>query len=371
MLFWSVTIAITVVACAALYYAAAGRPVNATAGMDQATTSHFRMRLDELDADVKNGELPRDQAEAARAEIARELVRQQADARRPRGEANGVKWAVPASLVVIAGLSFAVYLALGSPNLPGQPLAGREAGLADKLTLDQAIARIEAQLVKTPDDMRGWQVLAPVYMREGRYADAEHAFRQIIRLSKPTAQNQTDLAEALMMEKGGDATGEATTLLQSAAAMDPTDVRSRFYLAGEDMRKSDWSAAVKAWQAVLALSRGGEAWLPTAQNGLATAEARRDGRPVPPDATTGRPAPGPGGGAVPDQKAILAMVAGLQQRLESKGGTVAEWTRLVRSRLVLGETDKAQKAYDEAKTAYPSAADRADLDDLALSNGLH
>ena len=40
--------------------------------------------------------------------------------------------------------------------------------------------------------------------------------------------------------------------------------------------------------------------------------------------------------------AIEAMVSGLAQRLESEGGTVDEWVRLVRSYTVLGRMDEAR-----------------------------
>ena len=50
---------------------------------------------------------------------------------------------------------------------------------------------------------------------------------------------------------------------------------------------------------------------------------------------------------------ISGMVEGLASRLASDGGTVAEWTQLVRAFTVLEQTDRAQKAYDDAKAAYP------------------
>jgi cytochrome c-type biogenesis protein CcmH len=64
------------------------------------------------------------------------------------------------------------------------------------------------------------------------------------------------------------------------------------------------------------------------------------------------------------------MVEGLAARLEAEGGTIAEWTQLVRSRLVLGETEKAGAAYRAARLAYPDAGDRQALDVLAADHGL-
>ena len=73
---------------------------------------------------------------------------------------------------------------------------------------------------------------------------------------------------------------------------------------------------------------------------------------------------------MPTDADIEAMVEGLASRLEAEGGSIAEWTQLVRSRLVLGQTALAQQAYDAARSAYPDAAGRTELDVLAADNGL-
>jgi cytochrome c-type biogenesis protein CcmH len=359
MIFWLLAIATTVVACAALYYAAAGRRVNAGAAVPEAAgMAHFRLQLGEIEAAAAGGRLPAAEAIAARAELARELLRQQREAGR-----QSAGWPVPPLLlpiatVCVAVIAFAAYAGLGRPDLPSQPFADRP-GAADTMSLEAAVKTVETRLATHPDDLRGWQVIAPIYMRSGRYADAEHAFRRILELAPPTADAETDLAEALMMENGGAATGEAAELLTKAAALDPHHVRSRFYLAAESMRSKDYPAAVAQWSALVALEKGDEPWMATAKAGLAAAEAGRDGKPM--------PAADAGAAQSP---AIQQMVAGLATRLAASGGTLAEWTRLVRSEIVLGDLAKAQSAYDAARKAYPDAADRAELDTLAAQAGL-
>jgi cytochrome c-type biogenesis protein CcmH len=348
ILFWVLTIAVTAIACAALYYAAAARPVNATAGaVDDATAAHFRLQLKELDADIASGRLGEAEGLAARGEMARELIRLKTEG---GAKAGGDQPRVPFAIAVaaIALLAFGAYGVLGNPDLPSAPLANRP----PEMTLEQAVARIEAQLTRTPDDLRGWQAIGPAYMQLQRFAEAERAFRRAIELGGATADAETNLAEAIMMKQGGSVAGEPLTLLQSAAARDPTHVRSRFYLAGEATRVGDYEAAVDQWNALLALARGDEPWVQTARAGLATATAGLNGEVMPGD----------------DE--IAAMVAGLQARLESAGGTVAEWTQLVRSHLVLGQVAEAQSAYDKARAAYPDAAQRSELDVLAADNGL-
>jgi cytochrome c-type biogenesis protein CcmH len=155
-----------------------------------------------------------------------------------------------------------------------------------------------------------------------------------------------------MMANNGSAAGEPLELFRSAAARDTKHVRSRYYLASEATRAGEYETAVSLWQQLLALSAGGEPWVAAAQSGLAAAEA------------------GQQGATEPDAAAIEGMVEGLATRLAADGGTIEEWTRLVRSRLVLGQTAEAQADYAAARRAYPDAAVRTELDVLAADNGL-
>lgn len=358
MLFWLLAIAITAIACAALYYAAAGRMVNAAAGgvepspepaVEPAVEAHYRRQLGEIADSVAEGRLGPAEAEAARGELAREYLRQSGE--RPRIGVDRSRLVVPASLVLVAAVAFATYGALGRPELPSQPLASRPEFLAQGIDIEEAIRRVEERLAAVPDDLRGWTVIAPAYADLGRYADAERAYRRILALAPPTADMETNLAEMLLAQNGGEMTGEPLALLTSAAARDATHVRSRFYLAGEATRSGDFASARDQWTALLALAKGDEAWVPVARQGLSAAEAGLRGD-------------------VPDDPTIRGMVEALGERLTRQGGTVEEWTRLVRSRLVLGERDAAQAAYDAAVKAYPDPAARVELDQFAHERGL-
>lgn len=350
MVFWILAIVVTAVACGALYYAAVRQPVNAAA--DTATNAHFRLQLKELEADATAGRLEPPEALAARGEIAREVLRLQNETGSRGGASDRQRRGLLLAIGATAIIALGGYAVLGQPELPSQPLAGRTAP-APELDLDVAVARIESQLLRTPDDLRGWTVIAPVYMQQGRFADAERAYRRVLELGGATADSQTDLGEAVMMARGGEMDAEALALFRSAAALDPEHVRSRFYIAGELTRAGDFEAAVAQWNELLALAGGDEAWVATAREGLAAATAGLNGD-----------------SAAPEDEDIAGMVDGLAARLAAEGGTLEEWTRLVRSRLVLGQTELAQSAYDAARKAYPDVAQRTELDVLAADNGL-
>jgi cytochrome c-type biogenesis protein CcmH len=351
MIFWSLALVVTAIACAALYYAGAGRRVNATAAVvDSPEVAHLRLQLKEIESDLSLGRLGTAEAVAAKGELARELMRLR-DTTKATTDTGSRRGIVAGAAVATALLAFGVYGAIGRPDLPAQPLMERKDIPPPEMTLDDAVARIEAQLKANPGDLRGWSVVAPAYMQLGRFDDAAAALRKVIELDGPTADRETDLGEALMMAKNGDAAGEPLELFRSASNRDVKHVRSRYYLASEATRAGDFANAKTQWKALLKLSTGGETWVANAEAGLAAAEAGLRGD-------------------MPANADIAGMVEGLSSRLMQSGGTIDEWTRLVRSRLVLGQTEAAQLAYDAARKAYPNAGDRAELDVLAADNGL-
>ncbi len=357
MTIWLFVLILTAIACATLYYAGAGRTVNAGAAGPDAVAEHFRAQLRSIDVDASAGRLGVAEATAAKGELAREVMRLKDEApAAPVSPASG-KRATWIALVLVAALSVGTYAYLGRPDLPAVPLASRDVAAENGLDLDTAIKTIETRLAADPNDLRGWQVIAPAYIQLGRYADAARALRRINELAPPTADSLTDLGEALMMQAGGSVAGEPLELFRQAAGLDPKHIRSRFYVAGEETRAGDYVAAVNDWNALLALGRGDEPWAVTAKNGLAFAENALN-----PAAT---PAP-----AQPNADQIAAMVDGLDARLKSEGGSIDDWTKLVRSRMVQGRTEDAQAAYDAARKAYPDAKVRTELDVLAADNGL-
>lgn len=354
MLFWLIAIAVTAIACAALYYAAGWRAVNAASPEMDDANSHFRLVLAGIDADLAAGKLGEAEATAAKGELAREILRLKSEAGRAVGTGPAFgRLAVLGSLTAVIALAFGIYAWLGNPYLPSQPLAGRIDVAAQEIDLESAIARIESQLTAEPGDLRGWTVIAPAYVEMGRYADAARAYRRIIELSGATPDLQTSLAEALLLGGGDAAADDAIVLLREATAADAGHVMSRLYLASVLTGVERYQEAIPVWNEVLALAKGDEPWLASARQGLAVAQ---------------------NDGAVQtnDQEAemIGQMVSGLAERLAANGGSIEEWTQLVRAYLVLGDTERAQAAFDDAVAAYPQAFDRGELDTLALGAGL-
>ena len=264
------------------------------------------------------------------------------------------------ALTVLPVGAIAFYLWHGAPDLPGEPLAGRVADTHGNQSIAEMFARVERHLEEHPDDGRGWEVVAPVYMRLGRYDDAVTARRNALRLLGETAERDSGLGEALVGVANGVVTEEAKGVFDRALRADPKDVAARFYsgvAAEQDGRKDD---AAGIWRALIADAPDGAPWLGPVQRALARVEGKAVAETEPGQEQ------GEGAAAAPPP-AIRAMVERLAERLKQDGSDVDGWIRLVRSYTVLKDADRAAAATQDARRALAGDADKS----ARLEQGLH
>jgi len=319
----------------------------------------YRDQIAEIERDAARGLISPAEAEAAKTEAARRLLRATpgsgalADA---MGEpALRRRRAVSAiALSVVPLLALALYGAYGSPQLPAQPLSARLEARQQQLDFASAVARVEAHLAANPNDGRGWEVLAPVYLRAGRFEEAGKAYDAAIRLLGESAPRLTAYGEALVSAKDGVVPAEARAAFENALALDPATAKASFYLAQAAEQDGNPDKARSHYSEIVTHSPADAPWLPMVRERLA-ALSGGDGA----QAVASLP-------AQDREAAIRGMVEGLAARLDASGGTAEEWSRLVRSYAVLGERDKARSTLDRARQAIvANAASRDALDAVA------
>ena len=318
-------------------------------------TAFYEDQVAEIARDQERGLIAPDEAETARAEAARRLLRASRDVRRDAEDADADEAARPAeprlrrrraasafALSTIPLVALIAYGLYGSPELPAQIDADRQAARGGTEDLMKAVGQIEARLARDPNDARGWAVLAPVYMRTGRFDDAARAFANIARLKGETADTLADWGEALTAAGEGTVSPEAKALFEKAQAKDANAPKPRFYLARAAEQAGDPGEAIRQLTALQEASPADAPWLGLVRQNL----ARLKGEPAPPAAP-----PAPPKIPAEQQAAIRGMVDGLDARLKTGGGTPDEWLRLTRSRAVLGERDQAIAALARARVA--------------------
>jgi len=160
----------------------------------------YRDQLAEIARDRAAGLIGEAEAEAARVEVSLRLLAA-AQAHCGMAEPSPSLWrrraTALAALIILPAGATAIYLALGSPDLPGEPLAARIAQTHPDKSIAAMLAQVEAHLERNPDDVRGWQVIAPVYLRLGRADQAVTAQRRLLQLQGENADRDADLGEAL------------------------------------------------------------------------------------------------------------------------------------------------------------------------------
>lgn len=350
----------------------------------------YRDQLSEIDADVERGLLTANEAEGARAEIARRLL-SRAESETPASSTPALgtgalsPWLLRVGAGAITALTLAFYLLAGSPNLPDQPLAARAARSIAEAGTDDLIGKVEARLRAAPDDGRGWEVIAPVYLRLRRDADARHAYSEAIRLLGETPKRLLGLAEANLLADDGIVSEDVRRISERILVLDPARAEPRLWLALAKEQDGKLAAAAADYRQMLATAAPDAPWREVAGERLKIVEDRLSGSTgsglpaaenVAPDAKVRAPDTGQAAEiaalAPAERTAFIGrMVDGLAARLKTDGKNLAGWLQLVRAFKVLEREADAKRALADARRNFEGdTASLAELDALAKSLGL-
>jgi cytochrome c-type biogenesis protein CcmH len=316
---------------------------------DGSDVAVYRDQLDEIGRDRAAGLIGEAEAEAARVEVSRRLLAaaDAAAAAKPVSETSSLfarRVTAIVGLVLLPVGAVLLYLALGSPQLPGEPLASRSEA-AHGSDMAKLIAQVENHLASNPNDGRAWEVLAPVYISLGRYDDAVKAWRNAIRLNGSTAVREAEYGQALVAAANGTVTAEAKAVFEKALSLDKEDVMARFFMAMAADQEGRPADADKMWGDMIASAPPGAPWIETVRRAM-----RREAPQAPgAQAQSGQPAPEHSGD-------MDAMVARLAERLKKDGSNAEGWAQLVRSYRALGQNDKAEAATADARQALAGDA---------------
>jgi cytochrome c-type biogenesis protein CcmH len=315
----------------------------------------YKDQLAEIERDVATGLIGSTEAEAARVEIGRRLLAVADRASDPPAKSSPRLRRVAAilALVGLPLLVLAIYLPLGSPWLADFPLSERARTADVTQPLENLVAQVEQHLEKNPNDGRGWNVLAPVLLRLGRYDDAVRAFRNSLTYNGENASRRADLGEAIAAAAGGVITADSKAEFERALALDANEAKASYFLglaAEQDGRNAD---AAAIWRGMLDKAPDDAPW-----RTLVSAALVRVGAPAAPALSEQTMA------AAKDMKAgdreamIRGMVDRLATRLKENGNDVDGWLRLVRAYMVMGDRDKAKGAQSDARQALAGDAER-------------
>jgi cytochrome c-type biogenesis protein CcmH len=362
--------------------------------LDRRTTSAevLKAQLADLDRQAEAGTGSAEDIAALRLEVERRALTEGVESSpsgRPLGEKALIRLALGLAAVVALG-SAGLYAVLGRPDLPGagQRGAAMAAAPADAAhngaDVQAMIVQLEAQLRQTPEDANGWRMLGWSYFQTGRFAEAAEAYGRAATLEPTNAEHFSAQGEALVQVGGGRVTPAALTAFRGALRADPQDPRARYFVAVEMDQRGEREAAMTAWIDLINSAPAGAPWAAEVrtfvedlarERGQDISARLRPAAVASPAAAVPPPIPGPTAAQIADaqtmspadqQAMIQGMVGGLEERLRTTPRDRDGWVRLMRARMVLGDSAAATAAWRNGMRAFAdSPAEQAALTEAA------
>jgi cytochrome c-type biogenesis protein CcmH len=341
----------------------------------------YRDQLQEIAADQSRGVLSAGEAEAAKLEVSRRLLASAARAERAEPQPSPSRMPQEsrhatialATAFAIPVLTLGLYLAHGSPGVPSNPFAARTDAAMEQAALANVIAQVEARLRQDPEQGKGWEAIAPVYLKLGRFRDAANAYANAARLNGDSVPLLAGRAESAMLASDGVVTEEARVAYEKILQLEPGRIEPRFWLAMAKEQDGKLADALAAYKALLAEAPAESAYRPPLTMRIQEVTARIAAIPggAPPGPTAADMAAA--AKLAPEQRSqmIAQMVDGLAQRLKSNGRDLPGWLRLLNAYAVLDRKDDARAALAEARRNFDGDAGAlAELAKAATTLGL-
>ncbi len=378
----------------------------------------YRDQLKEVESEAAQGVIDAAQAESASMEIKRRILA--VDGSDDSDSAPISRDERRFALVAVTGIvvlgSVGLYAMTGSPELSGpasyataEPAAvetpAKLSGLQAPVTrstaaaaqnpaqaqsglppVDEMIQRLIARLQRNPQDPEGWRTLGWSYFSTERFADAAAAYGKAIALSPTVAEFRSARSEALIRAANGVVTPEARGALEDTLKLDPKDARARFFVGMAKEQAGDKAGALRDWNDVLADAGPDEPWLPDLKQRIAdlgkdVGRGNASIRPAAPivsddgmletlkrlekSQAVGAIAKGPrpedirnAENMAPADRTVMirGMVEGLASRLDQSPRDADGWIKLIRSRIVLGDTQMAKQSLERALAVFTDDA---------------
>ncbi len=402
MLFWLVGTALAATVAAALA-AALIRGGGTLSADSRREIEFYKSQLAAIEAEKRRSQLSGSEAEQSRREVSRRLLRahERTVNARPAGPAPRLPTAIAcaATIALLIPGAFAIHQRTGSPGMSDMPLKKRldsaESARASRPSqaeaagdrgdwlpgdshdpeLVQLVQDLREKLSGAAPDPEGLRILARGELSLGNTRGAIRVQERLIAAlgSRASASDFSRLAALLVSEAGGYVSPEAETAVLQALALNEADATARYNLGlmfGQtgrpDLAVSIWSRLMKDLPEDSPISADLRRRLPAAAAtaGMTVALPPPRARAPVDEAVAAAESMNEAERA----EFISGMVSGLRQRLNEEGGTAAEWSLLIHSLMVLGDTDAALRSFERATQIFADSPQ--DLRSIADSAGI-
>jgi cytochrome c-type biogenesis protein CcmH len=179
------------------------------------------------------------------------------DARRARTHIANPAAGATVSQMSAGALVAAANSTEARPSAAGEALAAGSAGSAavaataeptPSSTPPPSRAELEKRVKQNPRDVQGWLALADVCRAQHDDRDARTALEKAVALHGMTAQSWADYADVLASLGGGSLGGDAGRAIDSALALDPTNLKALWLKASQAHEQRHFTEALTWWR---------------------------------------------------------------------------------------------------------------------------
>lgn len=376
MIFWIVCAVFTFIAVLAVLLPF--MRVKNTVAINPAGTNDlevYKDQLREIVDDEARGLVSKDDANAARTEVSRRILKLSANlgSRQKSADSSFGKLAAIGIALIMPVATWAAYSMSGSPQMPDQPFAARLEQPAANSSIEVLIAKTELHLTENPNDGQGWTVIAPVYLRTGQYEKAVLAYRKALELIGPSVKNEVGLGEALAGLNSGTIGPDAAAAFKRASDLAPNDPQPKIYLATELAQKGKYPEARTAFESILAAAPKDAPWRGIVEQSIAQLDdALKNPAPALQPGPSQADVENAAGMSDADRTAMIeGMVAKLDAKLADNPDDREGWLRLIRSYTMLNNQEAAKAALVRARSGLSgNEAALSEVKALAVEMGL-
>ncbi|MDE2437299.1 MAG: hypothetical protein KGM49_13670, partial [Sphingomonadales bacterium] len=276
------------------------------------------------------------------------------------------------ALVAVAGAIFAFRPgAAPSADVGASAVGAAVPGGKQLADVDTMIARLAERLRNNPNDGEGFRMLGWSYVMTGHPDQAIQPYKKALALLPNSALVHSGYGEAMVGIARNTVTPEAKAEFERAVAIDPKEPRSRYFLALWQAQHGEEKVALDKWVALANEGPADAPWQTDLHKQIAVTSAKL-GVDV---SSRFKSAPAQGGlasgGAALDAKTVQAanalpqeqrqamvdgMVEGLAAKLKTNPANPDGWMLLLRSRMVMKQSDQAARDLVTARKALSDDA---------------
>lgn len=224
----------------------------------------YRDQLAELERDLRDDVLSREQYELSKQELQKRMLQDLSEDDEAVRATSVNRHGAVVSVVVALAIPLAaiyLYLVIGDTRglLPQSQLANAtqlQGGNGEGMPPDHAEVKamvdgLAARLKENPDDMEGWVMLGRSYTIMGRFDEASTVYAKLVQMAPDNPRFLSDYADMLAMTSNGSLQGKPAELISKALDIDPNYPKALALAGTLEFEREKFDQAVAYWERLL------------------------------------------------------------------------------------------------------------------------